>query len=68
MGFLSVSIIFSRFPQMEGSNADDLRESRSKPRLRALEKSSLQVAFAQVWKQASTAISKPSMGYVPASC
>lgn len=42
-------------------------ESRSKPGLSALEKSGLWMPLAQVWR-ASTATSKPGMGYTPGSC
>lgn len=43
-----------------------LSESRSKPGLSALEKSSLRMTFVQVWR-ASTAASKLGMGYAPGS-
>ena len=67
MGFSGVSIILSNFPQMEGNDADDLSESRSKPGPSALEKSNLRMAFAQVWSP-SIAASKLGMGYAPGSC
>lgn len=67
MGFSGASIILSSFPQMEGNDAGDLSESRSKTGLSALEKSSHGMTFAQVHR-ASIAAWKLDMGYAPGSC
>lgn len=52
---------------MEGNDADDVSESRSKPGLSALEIPSLRMPFARVQK-ASVAASKLGVRYAPGSC